>query len=198
MHSPATHPIRPPASNAGFSLVELLVIISVVGVMMAMVVPRIDTARIRVETELQNVSLTLNSAQRLAVLNQHDIVVAFDVDGARLRIHRDEDNDGVVDSGESARWVELEGGVTFGRAGASPLLSGHGDAVTFVGTQDALPAVTFRRNGSASEFGALHLTAGGAGSQGLGPEYTRGIEVERSTGQVTCMTYETLHWEVGC
>lgn len=181
-------------ATAGFTLLELLAVMSLVGVMMAMVAPRIDTRRFRVDATLQNVSLTLNAAQRLAVLNQHDIVIAFDRDGGKLRVHRDTDADGVVGPGESARWVELESGVTFGRSGSPALLLAGGDQVTFTGTQDGYPAVTFLRNGSSSEYGYLYLTAGGSPD----PSYDRAIEVERATGQVRCLSYETSTWGAGC
>lgn len=179
-------------------MVELLIVMSVIGLLLAMVAPRIDVARIRVDSEIQNLALTMNAAQRLAVLNQHDISIIFDASANAIRVHQDENNDGLVNGGESVRWVEMEDGVTFGRTGAPGFLPTSASPVSFTGKVSGLPALTFRRNGSASEYGGFYITAGGGPAGGLGAEYVRGIEVERSTGQVTCMTYASGSWEVGC
>lgn len=187
-----------PRATRGFSLAELLIVTAVMGIMFAIVAPRIDVARIRVDTEIQNLSLTLNAAQRLAVLNQYDIVLAFDVAQHRVRIHHDENNNTVVDSGESIRWVEMEDGVGFGRAGAPAFLPGGATRVSFTKLQDGMPALTFRRNGSASEYGGFYITSGREEQTAERAEDVRGIEVERSTGQVTCMSYASLSWETGC
>jgi hypothetical protein len=65
--------------------------------------------------------------------------------------------------------------------------------VTWTETQDGLPALTFRRNGSASEESILYLT-----SERGAVEDTRAIEIERATGRLRCYSYATGTWIQTC
>ena len=62
----------------------------------------------------------------------------------------------------------------------------------------ALPALTFHRNGAASEEGVIYLTSlrGAAGDDNS--QDTRALQIERATGCVRCFTYRTLAWQEGC
>ncbi len=187
----ARHPTR------GFTIAEVVVVMALLGIILGIAVPKIDVARFRLNGEVQSLALMMNSAQRLAVLRQYDIILAFDTDGRRIRLHHDSNNDGALDTSEDVRFIVLEDEVVFDRGGASALVSGPSD-VTFTETQGGLPALTFRRNGSASETGVIYLTSLRASRIAGHAIDTRAIEIERSTGQVTCMSYRTSSWEIGC
>ena len=64
----------------------------------------------------------LQQAQRLAIQNQFDVVVGFDLANARIRIAEDSTNDRRIGANERRRWVPLEPEVTFAPppAAASP------------------------------------------------------------------------------
>lgn len=181
----------------GFTLVEMLTVMALVVIVMGIALPAIDVARFRLDGEVQSLALMINSSQRLAVLRQYDIVLAFDESEDRIRLHHDENNDGVMDSGEELRFIQLEEEVVFGRGGADALPEG-GDEITFTERQDGLPSMTFRRNGSASETGVIYLTSLVASRASGHSEHTRAIAIERATGQVTCLSYRTSDWEIGC
>ncbi|MEQ9569765.1 MAG: type II secretion system protein [Longimicrobiales bacterium] len=198
-------PAHPPSTNRrvrlrgqrGFTLVEMLTVMALLVVIMGIALPNIDVARFRLDGEVQSLALMINSSQRLAVLRQYDIVLAFDDTEQRIRLHHDTDKDGVVDTGEEVRFIQLEDEVVFGRGGANALPEG-GANVTFTEVQDGLPSMTFRRNGSASENGVIYLTSLLASRAAGHSEHTRAIAIERATGQVTCMSYRTSSWEIGC
>ncbi len=197
LHSYSTNRRARPRGRRGFTLVEMLTVMALLVAIMGIALPNIDVARFRLDGEVQSLALMINSAQRLAVLRQYDIVLAFDETEDRIRLHHDTDKDGVVDTGEEVRFIQLEDEVVFGRGGATALPEG-GANVTFTEVQDGLPSMTFRRNGSASENGVIYLTSLLASRVGGHSEHTRAIAIERATGQVTCMSYRTSSWEIGC
>lgn len=188
-----TRPKRP----RGFTLVEMLTVMALIVAIMGIALPSIDVARFRLDGEVQSLALMINSSQRLAVLRQYDIVLTFDETEKRIRLHHDVNNDGAAGTGEEVRYIQLEEEVVFGRGGASALPDG-GSNVTFTETQDGLPSMTFRRNGSASETGVIYLTSLVASRASGHSDHTRAIAIERATGQVTCMSFRTSDWEIGC
>lgn len=178
----------------GFTLIEVMAVLVILGVILGIAVKRVDVERARLDSSVHATTLTLNAAQRKAALRQHDIVVAMDEGNDRLRVHEDRDNDGVVDDDEIVRMVEFADGVVFGR-GAAPAHPELGtDAITYTDMQGPYPAVTFHRNGSASAFTGFYLMYGSSTHK----PHTRAIRVNRSTGEIRCFSYRTGSWEAEC
>jgi prepilin-type N-terminal cleavage/methylation domain-containing protein len=183
--------------RAGFTLLELIVILALVGIIVTIAVPRIDVARFQLDAAVQEVLSKVAVSRGQALLRQHDIVLTFDEPGDRFYVLYDADNSGSTTSGELRAMVQLPDRVKFGRGGA-PAISGMTDAVPFTKVSESLPALRFHRNGSASEEGIVYLTSGrAAGSTGF-PQDTRALKVERATGSVRCLSYRTLAWVEGC
>lgn len=105
----------------GFSLVEMLFVLALIGLLISIVAPMFNPGRWRADSAVQEVMVGLNAAQRLAVLRQHDVIVTFQVDQHRLQVHRDADNDGTIDAGEDTRVIELPESVGFLRGPAPPI-----------------------------------------------------------------------------
>jgi type II secretory pathway pseudopilin PulG len=166
--------------------------IGIVAVLVGVVMSRVDRERARLDSQVQVLGLAMNAAQRDAVLRQHDVRIAFDVGGRRVRVHRDTNNDGIVDLGERETVIALDDDVLFGLAGADPLSWGPGP-VTFAAGPGGHPTLTFHRNGSASEFGAVYLS-----SRKAEAGYDRALAVERATGEVRCHSHRTGTWELAC
>jgi prepilin-type N-terminal cleavage/methylation domain-containing protein len=182
-----------PASAAGFSLIELLIVLAILGLLVAMVAPKIDITKYRLESEMQGVGMTLLAAERQAITQQHDVILIFDAGQGLIRIHDDKNNNGLVNTGERVRGVALGEGVVFGRASAPARPMGSGP-VTFTKIINGLPAVVFHRDGSASEAGGFYLTSVRAATSGTHLEDTRAIELERATGRASWYRYGPPFW----
>ncbi len=174
----------------GFTLIELVIVLAMIGIVAAIAAPGLDFTRYRVDSAMQGIGTTLLVAQRLAVTRQHDVIVRFDVPGAALMVHEDADNDGAVDPGERVRRFPLGEHIVFGRAGASAgPIPGSGSEVTFTRRVDGMPAVIFHRNGSASEAGGFYLTSKRAVLNPGHEADARAVEVERGTGRASWYRY---------
>lgn len=180
-------------ASAGFTLIEVLTLLAVLGIVTAFAAPRLDFQRFQIAGAMQSAGSTLMAAQRQAVQEQHDVVVAFDVAGSRLRIHSDANNDRLVDAGERVRYEPLGEAIRFGRGGAAPLFA-VGDPVSFTLEQAGLPAVVFYRNGAASEEGGFYLTSVRASIAPGHENDTRALRIERSTGRPTWFRHEAPLW----
>lgn len=180
----------------GFTIVELLIVLAVVGVMTALAMPSLGSGKTRAESGVQVVVSSLLQAQRMAVTSQRNTVVAFDSARGLIRIHQDLDNDGRIESGERQLLVELGEDLVFGVGPASPR-SGETGPVTFDGEQDGLPAVTFMRNGGMTQAGAVYVTTAESVDRPERAGDARLITVERATGRTSWFRYENGQWVRG-
>ncbi len=181
--------------RAGFNIIELVVVMSMMGILLTIVIPSIDVARFQLDAAVQGVASAVAAARGQSILRQHDFVLMFDEDGFVLL--DDLNNNGKTDPGEDRRKVELPERVRFDRGGAPPIL-GLTEGISFTKRAEGLPALTFHRNGAASEEGVIYLTSVRAASAGSTPQDTRALRIERATGRVRCLTYRTLEWQEGC
>lgn len=165
------------------------------GILLSMMAPVLKPGRWRADSAIQQLTLNLNTAQRLAVMQQHDIVVTFDVPHHEVRILQDANDNGIADPGEASRVLDLPETIGFGTGGAPALTEGAGP-VSFHDSGHG-PAVTFHRNGSASETGAVYIYPY-EGSLSGGTEGVRALTVERATGEVRCYSYRTGEWKGSC
>jgi len=178
----------------GFTLVEVVFVMAILLILTSFIAPMFSLARWRADNAVQILATSLGSAQRLAVLRQHDVIVHFDTDARALRVHRDADNDGSVLAGEDVRQVDLPEHVGFGQGGAPDIPDALGDFDLIEGV--ASPGVTFHRSGSASRSGVLYLSPDRGGNED--PTSVRAITIERATGVVRCFSYRTGSWEPTC
>ncbi|WP_420126247.1 prepilin-type N-terminal cleavage/methylation domain-containing protein [Longimicrobium sp.] len=183
----------PPGPRSGYSLVEVMLVLVLMGILLALAGPRINLSPTRTEAGVQALASELMAAQRAAVSGQHDVVVAFDQAQRRLRVHFDLDNDGVMDSGEPVQMKPLERGVVFGRGSAGTLAQLGSQPVSFTRTQGGLRAVTFNRAGSASEEGGAYLSALPAVSPPASS--TRAVLVDRATARAMVWRYTGSAWQ---
>ena len=184
------------AGRAGFSLMELMVVIVMAGILASMAVSRINVTKLKVNSEVRNMASTLTYAQRLAISLQSDVRVAFDVPNNRVRILEDQNNNGIADAGERVRVVALDNGVIFGRASA-PVIPGIGaGAVSFTRTLGGLPAAIFHRDGSSAEAGGFYITSARSVAASMAIE-TRAVDITRATSRVTRYSYASnTAWKV--
>lgn len=190
-------PLETGGGERGVTLIELLVVLAVIGIVTAIAIPRIDAPRYRIEGAMRGIGSTLFAAQRLAMTRQHDIVVHVDQGANGIRVHEDVDNDGVVDPGERVRGEPLGEHVVFGRGGGAPARPLGPGPVVVTKRKGGYPAVTFHRNGSASERAGFYLTSRRALTGSTYASDTRAIEIERATGRASWFRYINGQWQRG-
>jgi prepilin-type N-terminal cleavage/methylation domain-containing protein len=190
---------RHPSHDArhGFSLIELMMVIVLMGLVLGIALPRVNIEGARVNATIRSLTAAVSVAQRLAVTEQHNVIVAFDSASGRIRVHSDDNNNGVMDATERVTSTPLGEGVVFGR-GAVPALtfttgSTGGQTFNFTRTSTGYPAVIFRRDGSASENGGFYLTTV-KGSASGNPRWSRAAEIIRSSGRVLWYSYASGTW----
>ncbi|MEX1184252.1 MAG: GspH/FimT family pseudopilin [Gemmatimonadota bacterium] len=178
--------------RAGFSLMEMLVVLMVIGIVTTIAMPRLDLLSMRVDSMERQVTMTLARAQQLAMLRQHDVHVRFDTAGGALVLHADADNDGEVDGGETESRVELEKGVLFVLEGV-PAGPAGAEAISFSRMHGTQPVLTYHRSGSASEAGGFYLGThrSVAGDE---PGDARAVAVDRATGRVRRFNLKAGSW----
>jgi prepilin-type N-terminal cleavage/methylation domain-containing protein len=191
--------LNPMSDRDGFTLVELIMVMVLIGIMAGIVAPLLRPERFQLNGAVVQVGSTFSAQQRNAVLRQHNIVLAFDTAAGEIRVHYDLDNDNAMDAGENFSVIQLDDGVVFGR-GSTPARPLSNSTISFTGTQAGLPAMTFRRNGSASEEAIVYLTSQRSRTSGgtTFAEDGRAVEIERATGRVRCYSYASGAWLQTC
>lgn len=178
-----------PHPRSGFTLSEVLMTVTVMGIVAALVAPRVDLARFTVDSGMREVATTLMLAQKEAVASQHEVLVGFDTTARVLEIHWDANNNHTRESTERVRRVGLGDGVVFGRP-SGVTTRAFGSATVAFDAIGGMPTVVFHRNGSTSESGGLYLTSVRATRDGASyPNDTRAIEFERATGRAEWFRY---------
>lgn len=182
--------------SSGFTLVEMVVVLVIVGVMATMMTPLFAPGRWRADNAVMELALTLNAAQRLAVLRQHDVSITFQLSERRIRTLQDADNDGTADAGENMNVMDLPETIGFGTGSGVPDLPQGAGPISF-GKDGKDPVLTFHRNGSASSSGVVyvHPTEGSLADL---KEGTRALTIERATGEIRCFSYRTGSWADTC
>ncbi len=165
------------------TLLELLVVITMIGILSAIAMSRLDWKRYQADAAGRGAMAELASAQRLALSLQANMVITFP-DSTRMKILEDANNDGGASSGERVRYVVLDNNFYFGKANAPDLPSPENPA-TFT-------SITFHRDGSADKSASLYLHGPGADPY---CKHCRAVAVNRATGRVVWYTYSTLTWK---
>ncbi len=182
------------SNEEGFTIIEVIIVAVVIGLLAAIAIPNIDLSRYRIDNAMRSVGTSLQAAQRRAVTRQHDVIVLIDATASTIRVHEDVNNNQTHDTGELIRAFPMGDQVLVGLGNAPPHPIGAGP-VTFTKQVDGVPAVTFHRNGSASELGGVYLTSRRAVNTGAHPDDTRLLEVERATGRVSWWRYLAGSWK---
>jgi len=182
------------ARRAGYTLIEIMVVITLIGLMVRIAVPKVNINKYRVDAAARVARGALQQAGRLSVQRQFDVLVVFDTAQSGINIIEDNNNNGVIDPGERILYKALEEGSHF----ATPPygISGTVTAAIIggaVGKVGGMPAVTFHRDGASSTDLQLYMTS----RVGSTTDY-RGITLVQSTGRTDWYRYAGSNkWNAG-
>ncbi len=180
-------------NRGGFTLLELIVVVTIGSLLTLIAMPHIDVAAARAESAARATRVALAAAQQRAVLRQHDVVVEFDEDAAVLRFFDDANRNEVRDAGE-AEWAHaLEETIRFGR-GLAPAGPPGAAAITFGAGAGGVPVLTFHRSGSASEAGGFYVSTPRAAVRIEHAEDAWALTVSRATGRVRMYRLNGSSW----
>lgn len=178
-HPPVTRPRRALRVRAGFSLIELMIVLVLASVVMAMAVPRIDYTRGKADAAAQALRTELQKAQRNALIRQHDIWVTFDTATGVIRLAENRNNNATIEADERISRTRLQEDA-FLHVPAKRV-DGATGAASLVGTMskvDNMPTIIMRRDGSAStDFEVYFRVIKGK------REHWRAVTVARATGR---------------
>lgn len=193
-------PVELHAGRRGFTMVEMLIVITMMAIVAAMALPRVNVSRIQSKSSIQALGTTMLAMQREAISRQHNIVVMVDTAQRQLRVLYDANDNLAINNGERVRGIPLGDGIQFGRPATVPVRTFGGAAVNFTTqeTTTSLPAIVFFRNGSAREFGGVYLTTrlALAGDPDHRNE-TWAMEMIRATGRSEWMRWNGTTWMRG-
>ena len=166
----------------GVSLIEMLIVMTVIGILAAISASRLDWVKYRADTVSRGAYGDLAQAQRTAVSLQMDVRITVD-GNSTLRIHEDANNNGTVDGGERVIGSTLDHGFVFGK-GEMASLPAPADPTE-------LTVLVFRRDGSASRSGTFYIS-----SPLSDPDckYCRAVTVTRATGRPSWYSFVTGTW----
>lgn len=149
-----------PQHRHGFTLIELLSVLVILGVLGAMMIPRLNLAGYRSDAAAAQVRSVFQTAQRTSITRQYDVIVSVDTAKRGLRIAEDRNNDGIIESDEWKFW-RPEG--EWNRFGIPPVGINGSVSAAVVGTSlrtvDGLPSLTFHRDGSASSDAEIYMVS---------------------------------------
>jgi prepilin-type N-terminal cleavage/methylation domain-containing protein len=169
-------------ARSGFSLMELMTVLVIGGLMLALAIPRVDTAKYHADAVAQIIRTTLQTSQRQAITRQEDVVVSFDTTGERIRIVWDGNDNGQIDSTDRVQWRGLESGILF----SDPSVNGvSGEAIkapvtgSNIGALSNWPTITFHRDGAVSTSAEIYVSI-----PSHGPKIYRALVLTQATGRV--------------
>jgi prepilin-type N-terminal cleavage/methylation domain-containing protein len=192
---------RRPSSQAGFNVggargftvFELLITMSIISILAAVALPKINLHQFRIDAGVRSVQGALMQGQRFAVQRQHDMIVSFDVAGKRVLLIDDQNNNAAKDPTEKQLVRPLEDGVRF----LAPPAAIAGGAVAAVAggklqTLGGYPSIIFHRDGATSTDLQIYITSTRPDAIDF-----KALTVTQSTGHVDYYSYRTGTWKRG-
>jgi prepilin-type N-terminal cleavage/methylation domain-containing protein len=178
--------------RAGFSIVELIVVMAMLSIIAAMGLPRLNTVKYKADAAAQLTKTLLQNAQREAITRQSNVILSIDTATNRFRVVQDYNNNDTLNTSDRVVWRHLEEGARFaaptmGRVGGGSLSASF--AGSSLRTVSTLPGLIYRRDGSASSDFEVYLTV----RQNVSTEY-RAVAVAPATGRVDIYRYSGSAW----
>ena len=179
--------------RGGFTLIELIIAISMIGILAGIVLPRLRVERSQVDAAARTVGMALLTARADAVSRGHNVLVLFDTTRRVVRTVWDLNNNRRVDAGEKSRPFLLGERVVFGRGAGVPAFEGATAQLPSMLLSGSTPMLVVQRNGALDRAGIIYLTSR-KGSAGIGDIDARAVRLDRATGRATVFLFAGPEW----
>ena len=181
--------------EVGFTLIEILIVMVMIGAMLAIAVPRLNLQRYRTDAAVQGLRSVLMQAQRTALVRQYDVVISIDTANHALQWWEDSNNDGIIETSEHTRTYPLNDAVRFAvpPIGLDSIVHSS-DVGSHLGTLNGLPTITFHRDGATTSDLELYI----AGPADPNVTY-RAVQLTQGTGRTDWYLYnaQANSWKLG-
>lgn len=180
-----------PRPSRGFTSLEIVLVAAVIGILVVIAVPSIvgHIPLRRVEASTRRLAGDLIYARARAISQNTSYIITF-TSSATYTIHKDEDGDGVQDSGENVQTVVFEPGIQIGANSA--LTNVDNNPLNTSGLHfGADNKLTFDSRGECSESGSVYLIPTKDLSAPTRNDRARAVSVLQATGRVKSWRYNS-------
>lgn len=174
----------------GYTIIELMLVLSLIAIMAAMAIPKISFLRYKQDAVGRLVQRTLITAQQRALRNNTNVLFVMDYAASRMRVVEDTNANGAIDGSEPWQSWKLAEGARF----SIPATTVDGSTAYYatgpgVSTLSAGPTITFYPSGSASGDAFVYVGVATGRTDAL-----RAIEFAGATGRTRLWRYANGAW----
>ena len=177
----------------GFSVIELVIVVTLMGILAAFAMPRMRIESSQVDTAARTIGMSLMVAQREAASRQHNVLLIFDTNAHTVNTVWDANNDGVKGANEKSRPFLLPERVVLGRPSGVSALGSASASIPVTLMSGGKPMLVLQRNGSVDRAVTFYLTTPQS-MAGAASKEVRALVIARATARPEWYAWTGSTW----